>query len=96
MRENCTYGSEGGVSQRIIPTPINKRRVSVRSASHSAAGAGLFYPTALIAKSCLTLMSDAQDAHDIVGRVVAIHGNVTRTALGDDQFSAKGIPLASD
>ena len=22
MRENCTYGSEGGVSQRLIPTPI--------------------------------------------------------------------------
>ena len=39
MRENCTYGSEGGVSQRLIPTPIittirTYLEVSTYSAGH--------------------------------------------------------------
>ena len=41
-------------------------------------------------------MSDTQDAYDIVGRVIAIHCAIARTALGDDQFTTLGIALAAD
>ena len=56
------------------------------------------HPTlaALLNESRLTLMSDAQDAHDIVGRVIAVQSDVAGTAVGDDQFTAKWIALAAD
>ena len=50
----------------------------------------------LFDKSCLALMSNTQHAHDIVSRVVAMHGDVTRAAVGDNQLTAKGIALAAD
>ena len=57
MRENRTYGSEGGVSRWLIPTPIaimrvqpvehktqkaNGRRWKVNGESRTAEGAALF------------------------------------------------------
>ena len=55
-----------------------------------------FCPAGLFDKSCLALMFNTQDALDIVSRFVAIHGDVTRAAVGDNQLAAKGIALAAD
>ena len=41
-------------------------------------------------------MFHSQDSHHVISRIIAIHGDVTRMTVGNNQLAPKGVTLAPD